>query len=161
MLSGVMWMPREVHVDENLESHARENDRAIRTKGSPPRSKRFYEDLAGNAGRARTSPGQFTEPRERIDNTRVQDCKTVTDVQRADARKFKIEIVDEDSADFETVDFAFARADPGFRAAHVYRVKFESGGSALWIEDVLEEISREDWNWSAFDAICHTCADLL
>lgn len=64
--------------------------------------------------------------------------------ERAEARKYKIEIVDEDSVDFESVDFAFARSDPGVRAAHVYRVKFEGGTADLWIEDVLEEIPRED-----------------
>lgn len=68
--------------------------------------------------------------------------------EMANSAKFKIEIVDEESREWEAVDFAFTSVDFGLRATHVYRVEFDSGTDALWIIDVFEEVSRED----VFDA---------
>ena len=57
---------------------------------------------------------------------------------------YKYEVVREESADFQSVDDAFALNDRvAMRRAHIYEVRFTEGDRGRWIEEVVREIERD------------------
>lgn len=71
--------------------------------------------------------------------------------EKADANKYKVEVVDADSPDFESVDFYYADQSLGLRPYHAYKVQLNDDPSNPRIIAVLNEVPREDIFYSDED----------
>jgi hypothetical protein len=55
-----------------------------------------------------------------------------------------VEVIAEDSADYQAVDDAFALDGAvELKAAHIYEVRFAQQDAGRWIDEVIREIDRD------------------
>lgn len=71
--------------------------------------------------------------------------------EKGDANKYKIEVVDVDSPDFESVDLYYAAQRLGLRPHHAYKVQLNDDPSNPRIIEVLIEVPRDELIYSDED----------
>lgn len=108
--------------------------------------------LPGAAVARRKFSPQQVKPGSIVPRGQIEVLHVITEnPEKGEANKFKVEVVDVDSPDFESVDLYYAEQQLGLRPYHAYKVQLNDDPANPRILAVIQEVPREELIYSDED----------
>ena len=138
---------------EKVDAHSGNdyNDRADK-QAKASADKQIGQYLPGAAVARRKFSSQQVKQGSIVPQGQLELVHVITEYpEMADANRFKVEVVDVESADFEKVDFYYDDQALKLRAHHAYRVQLNDDPKNPRILEVIEEVERAELFYSEED----------